>query len=108
MRKRDAFGSHGVAPSQPVILLGIDERAVEIPEDGFSHAGDISGGQGAGAFRFRISRRIKQYLTVSFSGAMFSSGVWTSRRRSRNCPTHRVSPREPSVFISPADFSTGR
>jgi DNA-binding transcriptional MerR regulator len=46
MGERDAFGSHCVAPSQPVILLGIDERAVEIPEDGFSHAGDISGGQG--------------------------------------------------------------
>jgi DNA-binding transcriptional MerR regulator len=45
MGERDAFSSHRVAPSQPVILLGIDKRAIEIPEDGFSHAGDIPVGQ---------------------------------------------------------------
>ena len=43
MDERDAFGSHRVAPCQPVVLLGIYERAIEIPEDGFSHAGDIRG-----------------------------------------------------------------
>ncbi len=43
VRERDAFGGHGVAPGQPMVLLGIDQRAVEIPKDGFNHAGNVAG-----------------------------------------------------------------
>ena len=45
MGELDAFGGHAFAPGEPMVLLGIDERAVQVPEHGLRHTGGTPGGQ---------------------------------------------------------------